>query len=131
MQTGVCDGAIGLTPVSAQSSFGDLIKYWVPQKIFIDPLDYTISQATWDKLPADLQQIIQDAVTEETNHQFENMEALDQEYLDKMVSQGCEILPLTDAELQAYVDRVRDEVWTAMADLVGQDLIDEVMLDLQ
>ena len=131
LQTGVCDGAIGLTPVSAQSSFGDLVKYWVPQKIFIDPLDYTISQATWDKLPADLQQIIQDAVTEETNRQFENMEALDQEYLDKMVGQGCEVLPLTDAELQAYVDLVRDEAWSAMAELVGQELIDEIMLDLE
>lgn len=131
LQTGVCDGAIGLTPVSAQSSFGDLVKYWVPQKIFIDPLDYTISQKTWDKLPADLQQIIQDAVTEETNRQFENMEALDQEYLDKMCAQGCEVLPLTDEEFNAYVDKVRTEGWAQMADLVGQDLIDEIKLDLE
>ena len=131
LQTGVCDGAIGLTPVSAQSSFGDLVKYWVPYKLFIDPLDYTISQKTWDSLPEDLQQIIQDAVTEVTNQQFENMETLDQEYLDKMVGQGCEVLPLTDEEFNSFVEKVRADSWSAMAKLVGQDLIDEVAQDLQ
>ena len=131
LQTGVCDGAIGLTPVSAQSSFGDLVKYWVPYKVFIDPLDYTISQKTWDSLPEDLQQIIQDAVTEVTNQQFENMEKLDQEYLDKMVGQGCEVLPLTDEEFNSFVEKVRADSWSAMAELVGQDLIDEVAQDLQ
>ncbi len=81
------------------------IKHWVPYKLFIDPLDYTISQKTWDSLPEDLQQIIQDAVTEVTNQQFENMETLDQEYLDKMVGQGCEVLPLTDEEFNSFVDK--------------------------
>lgn len=130
LQTGVCDGAIGLTPVSAFSTFGDLIKYWVPQKIFIDPLDYIISQKTWDSLPEDLQQIIQEAVTTETNNQFENMEVTDNEYLDKMIAQGTEILPLTDEEFNAYVDALREKAWAEMADLVGQDLIDEIAKDI-
>lgn len=131
LQTGVCDGAIGLTPVSAESSFSDLIKYWVPQRIFIDPLDYIISSKTWDSLPEDLQQIIQEAITIETDRQFDNMDALDQEALDRLVEAGTEILPLTDAELEAYVQKVRDEGWAKMADLVGQDLIDEIKLDLE
>lgn len=131
LQTGVCDGAIGLTPVSAQSTFGDLIKYWVPQNIFIDPLDYIISEKTWNELPEDLQQIIQEAVTAETNRQFDNMDDLDQQYMDKMTEQGTEILELTDEEFNAYVDHVREVAWGEMAELVGQDLIDEIKLDIE
>lgn len=131
LQTGVCDGAIGLTPVSAESSFAELIKYWVPQKIFIDPLDYTISTKTWEKLPADLQNIIQEAVTNETNRQFDNMEKLDQEALDRLVAGGTEILPLSDAELKAYSEKVRDEGWKKFADLVGQKILDEIKKDLE
>ena len=131
LQTGVCDGAIGLTPVSAESSFAELIKYWVPMKIFIDPLDYMISTATWEKLPQDLRDIIQEAVTNETTQQFENMEKLDQEALDRLVEGGTEILPLTDEELQAYADLCRDKAWAKMAELVGQDTIDEIKKDLE
>ncbi len=131
LQTGVCDGAIGLTPVSAESSFAELIKYWVPQKIFIDPLDYMISLETWNKLPEDLQQIIQEAVTTETNRQFDNMDKLDQEALDRLVEGGTEILPLTDEELEAYATKVRDEGWAKMADLVGQEIIDEIKKDIE
>ena len=104
LQTGVCDGAIGLTPVSAQSSFGDLVKYWVPQKIFIDPLDYTISQATWDKLPADLQQVVRD-VANKTVLEFEV------DYVknhvagayEKMQADGMEVV-VPSAEFQADID---------------------------
>ena len=131
LQTGVCDGAIGLTPVSAEASFAELIKYWVPMKIFIDPLDYMISTATWEKLPQDLRDIIQEAVTTETNRQFTDMEKLDQEALDKLVAGGTEILPLTDEELQAYADLCRDKAWAKMAELVGQDVIDEIKKDLE
>ena len=70
-------------------------------------------------------------MTEVTNQQFENMETLDQEYLDKMVGQGCEVLPLTDEEFNSFVEKVRADSWSAMAKLVGQDLIDEVAQDLQ
>lgn len=131
LQTGVCDGAIGLTPVSAESSVGDLVKYWVAQKIFIDPLDYIISEKTWEKLPEDLQQILQEAVTAATDAQFDNMDALDQEALDKMVATGCTVLEMTDAEFNAYVEKVRAEAWPEMAKLVGQDLIDEISLDIK
>ena len=131
LQTGVCDGAIGLTPVSAESSFAELIKYWAPQKIFIDPLDYIISQQTWDSLPADLQEIIQTAVTNETNKQFDNMDALDQEALDRMVAGGTEILEYTDAEFEAYVEKVREESWAEMAKIVGQEIIDEIKKDIE
>lgn len=131
LQTGVCDGAIGLTPVSAEASFGELIKYWVPQKIFIDPLDYMISTKTWDSLPEDLQQILQEAVTIETNNQFDNMDKLDQEALDRLVAGGTEILEFTDEEFNAYVEKVRSEGWAQMADIVGQEILDEIMLDIQ
>lgn len=131
LQTGVCDGAIGLTPVSAESSFAELIKYWAPQKIFIDPLDYIISQQTWDSLPADLQEIIQTAVTNETNAQFDNMDKLDQEALDRLVAGGTEILEYTDAEFEAYVEKVRTESWEEMAKIVGQEIIDEIKKDIE
>jgi len=131
LQTGVCDGAIGLTPVSAESAIGDQVKYWAPMKVFIDPLDYSISMKTWEKLPEDLQAIIQEAVTQECNKQFDEMEALDQEALDKLVAQGTQVLELTDAEFDAYVEKVRTESWARMAESVGQDVIDEIKKDLE
>ena len=67
----------------------------------------------------------------ETNRQFTDMEKLDQEALDKLVAGGTEILPLTDEELQAYADLCRDKAWAKMAELVGQDVIDEIKKDLE
>lgn len=132
LQTGVCDGAVGATLISCYDSFRDVTKYWVPYHCTIENLDYMINQDTWNELPEDLQTILQEAIDEVTQQQIEEFEELEASYEKKLVKeQGIEILPLTDEELQAYADVVREKTWPKIAEEIGQDLIDTIKLDLE
>lgn len=132
LQTGVCDGAVGATLVSCYDSFRDVTKYWVPYHCTIENLDYMINQDTWNSLPEDLQNILQDAIDEVTSQQIAELEALEESYEKKLVEEsGIEMLPLTDEELQAYADTVREKTWPKIANEIGQDLIDTIKLDLE
>lgn len=132
LQTGVCDGAVGATLVSCYDSFRDVTKYWVPYNCTIECLDYMINKDTWSKLPADLQEILQEAVTEVTTTQIEEFEALEKEYEQKLIDEkGIEILALSDEELNAYAETVREQTWPKIADQIGQDLIDKIKKDVE
>ena len=132
LQTGVCDGAVGATLVSCYDSFRDVTKYWVPYHCTIENLDYIINQDTWNSLPEDLQTILQEAIDEVTQEQIAEFEELEASYEKRLTEEnGVEVLPLTDEELHAYAEVVREKTWPKIADEIGQDLIDAIKLDLE
>lgn len=123
MQTGVCNGWIGGTPQLNYSDFRDVIKYYVPYNVFAENIGFFMSQDVYDTLPADLQQIIVDAFNEESLTSFQTAQQGDEDALAAMEEYGIEILPLTDAEFQAYRDYVIENTWPKLTKNIGEDIL--------
>jgi C4-dicarboxylate-binding protein DctP len=87
-----------------------------------------VNNAFFDSLPADLQQAVTDAADEAGvyNRQIAGQvnEDAKQAILD---AGGTEITALSDAERQAFKDAVVPGVWEEYAELVGPDVVDELL----
>lgn len=87
-----------------------------------------MNQGFLDSLPDELRQTVLDAATEASDYNFqlateENMEAK-QQIIDEG---GTEIIEITGQERQAFKDAVVPTVYEQSAEVVGQDVIDELL----
>ncbi len=79
-------------------------------------------------LPEDLQQAVTDAADEATAYNREIAFEVNQEALEVIKDAGTtEIIDLSPDERQAFKDVVVPSVWEEYADVIGQDIIDELL----
>jgi C4-dicarboxylate-binding protein DctP len=82
----------------------------------------------FDGLPEDLQQAVTDAADEATAYNREVAFDVNQEAREVIVDAGTtEIIELSPEERQAFKDVVVPSVWNEYADVIGQDIIDELL----
>ena len=82
----------------------------------------------FDGLPEDLQQAVTDAADEATAYNREVAVDVNQEAREVIVDAGTtEIIELSPEERQAFKDVVVPSVWNEYADVIGQDIIDELL----
>ncbi|MEG0378036.1 MAG: TRAP transporter substrate-binding protein DctP [Eubacterium sp.] len=131
LQTGVCDAATGQTAIGAYTGFRDVDKYFIPYRAFVECIDYMINKDAWNALPPDLQVILQDAINTEVENQFNNVEKLEDEYLQKLADKGVKILPITDEERAVMSEYVRATTWPKLYDKFGKDTLDQILQDVK
>lgn len=79
-------------------------------------------------LPEDLQKIVLDAADESSEFNRKIAADINQEAKKKIEDSGkSEITPLSEEARQALKDKVVPSVWNQYSDLLGQDLIDELL----
>lgn len=79
-------------------------------------------------LPEDLQKIVLDAADESSEFNRKIAADINQEAKKKIEDSGkSEITPLSEEARQALKDKVVPSVWNQYSDLIGQDLIDELL----
>ena len=127
LQTGIVDGWIGGTPQLNYTDFKDVIKYYVAYNVFAENIGFFMSQQVFDSLPAEYQAMIEDAFIKEAIHSYAVAEELDQEAIKGMEEYGIEILYLTDEEMQAYVDVVKEKTWPKLSDNIGEDVMNKLV----
>ncbi len=82
----------------------------------------------FDGLPEDLQQAVTDAADEASDYNREIAEEVNQEALQVIQDAGTtEIIELSPEERQVFKDAVVPSVWNEYADVIGQDIIDELL----
>lgn len=127
MQTGVCNGWVGGTPQLNYSDFRDVIKYYVPYNVFAENIGFLMAQDTYNKLPADLQKLIEDTFMGESSNSFVTAKEGDEKALQDMKDYGITILELTDEELSAYKQHVMEVTWPKLAKNIGEDTLNELI----
>ncbi len=127
MQTGVCNGWIGGTPQLNYSDFRDVIKYYVPYNVFVENIGYMMSQKVYDKMPADLQELITQTFMNEALNSYETAESADNDAIQKMKDYGIEILELTQDELVAYREHIIKTTWPKLTGNIGEDILNELI----
>lgn len=130
LQTGVVDGWIGGTPQLNYSDFRDVIKYFVPYNVTTEGIGFFISKKVYDSLPQQYQTMIEEAFIKESLHSFTTAEELDMEAIRKMEEYGIEIVWLTDEQLEAYANHVKETTWPKLSDMIGEDVMQKLIKSL-
>jgi len=96
--------------------FNEVAKYVIlsPVRAPSDPQVFFINKSAWEKLPEDLQVIVQEVVSSYTQKQHEYLIAESIKALDKFKAAGCEVYKLPK-EVEDAVAKAADEFYTAKA----------------
>lgn len=127
MQTGVCNGWIGGTPQLNYSDFRDVIKYYVPYNVFVENIGFLMSKDVFSGMPEDLQKLIEDTFMDEAVNSYKTAKEGDEEAIQKMKDYGITILELSDAELEAYKQKVIEVTWPKLSKNIGEDILNELI----
>jgi len=89
---------------------------------------HTINQEFWDSLPEEVQTCVTDAADGAAEYNREVAADLNEKAKKAIEDEGStKITELTDAQRQAFKDAVVPKVWEQYADVIGQDLVDEIL----
>ncbi len=131
IQTGVCDGWIGGSAVINYLSFRDVIKFYIPYNCLFDQTAYLINKDIWNKISAEDQKVIMDAVNKQADKSFADSKSEDLEYQKKLAEAGVEIIPLTDQEMTDIATYIRATTWPKLADQFGEETLEKVKESLK
>jgi C4-dicarboxylate-binding protein DctP len=89
-----------------------------------------INNQFFESLPADLQTVVQESAEEASTYNREVAAKLNEDARKTIEQEGSTtILDLTPEERQAFKDRVVPSVWQQYADVIGPDLINELLAE--
>lgn len=89
---------------------------------------HTINQEFFDSLPEEVQTCVTEAADGAATYNRDVAAKLNEEAKQAILDEGStKITELSDAQRQAFKDAVVPSVWQEYADVIGQDLIDELI----
>jgi len=124
MQTGVCDAVVGMDTVAAWDNLRDVMRYWYQLNYSVENFVYLISEATWNRLSPEDQQIIADAAARVTQIGVDLAERDQDRHLDMMRERGIQVFTYTPEELRPIFEAVQ-ATWDDLKDIFDPELIEE------
>jgi len=124
MQTGVCDGVVGMDTVAAWDNLKDVMKYWYQLNYSLENFVYLISEMTWNKLSPEDQKIIADACSKVTQMGVDLAEQDQDRHLALMRERGIEVFTYTPEELRPIFESV-SATWDQLKDIFDPEMIEE------
>lgn len=106
LQQGVIDGLETTMSGANQIKGWEVMKYVAYSKHKQLPYTMMINRASWEKLPADLQQILQDTFNESQVYQDDQINQVDTKGADTFRENGSEVVELTPEQLDAFRQKV-------------------------
>ncbi len=127
VQNGTVDGA----SVSISSIFTSKLYTVAPYLDCVDaiysPLPLVVSKTTWDKLPADCQEILKEAAIEARDYERNYLKDAELKYIEQMKTEGTTVRVYTPEERKAWQDAIQSKVWdTYIGNKVLQSDIDAI-----
>jgi TRAP-type C4-dicarboxylate transport system substrate-binding protein len=124
MQTGVCDGVVGMDTVAAWDNLKDVMKYWYQLNYSVENWVYLISEITWNKLSADDQKIIAEACAKVTQIGVDLARADQDRHLQLMKDRGIEVFTYEPEQLKPIFEAV-SATWDKLKGKFDPAMIDE------
>ena len=122
IQTGVVDGAENNMTSYIEMSFYEVAPYWTYDGHSYMPDMILASKQTMDKLSADDQQLIRDVMVEAQNEGRKHTAELADGFIQKVEDDaGTKVIYLTDDELKAFQDKVKEPIWPMVEKQMGTD----------
>lgn len=126
IQTGIVDGDSGNVIYWDYEYFGDVLDYFVHSKQNFAFSILSMNLATWDALDEDDQAIIANAAADMVARQFAAAKAEDEKWIRTAQENGMEYIVPSDAEIAAWVEKVRREIWPLAEEAYGSDIMNKI-----
>ncbi len=128
LQTGIVDARAQATPIEPMM-FEDVLKYHVVTYDNFELHFTVLNLDLWNSLAPEDQRIFQNAVDDRAGWWWDHyLDEIEKPYLDEFDAlPGKEVIYLTNAELAAFAERVREEAWPKMKELIGTTLYDKMV----
>ena len=128
LQAGVIDGAICCTPEWAYSTFASagVGKYFIPVNTAIEASSFYASGKSWEKLNQEQRDVIRAAAQKAALAAIDKSWDRNDGFIEKLKEAGWEILEYNTEERAALVAHIQNNVWPDLADMIGQDIMDEL-----
>lgn len=130
IQQGVIDGVIGGTAEANYTVFGDAVKYFTPYNAFVENTAFYINQGAWDGLTEEQKTTLSTAFAGAAEKSFALSKVVDKEYLGRLPELGIEVVDLSNDDLAGLAKHVRENVWPALEENLGKELLDAIKADL-
>mgnify|MGYP000061868783 CR=1 FL=1 len=121
VQTGVVDGVVGSGAEGYYASFRDVTKTYVPVNTHFEVWYMIINSETLADMDAEDRDALQQQALAFESKRWENAEADQAAYEQKLADNGATIVDLSNEELAAAAAKVRAEVWPKILEDVGAD----------
>ena len=131
IQTGIVNGSVGQTALGVYTNLRDVVNYFIPYNFGAEFVHLAMSSASWDKLTADQQKVVQDAATQVCKEIFDSAEQTEADGFAMLKEAKVEILELSDADRSAIAQHVREEVWPAQEETLGKEAMNAIYADLE
>lgn len=102
LSRGVVDGNWTMWPSLVDERHYEVLKYYSDLNFGWDNQNVTINMETWEKLPKDLQEIVNKVAVESQAYSNKLHRESEAQYIAKVEESDCEIVRLTDEERAAF-----------------------------
>lgn len=129
IQAGTVDGAICCTAQLAYTAFATsgVGNYFIPYGAVVENTTYYASLDTWEEMNDEQRAAVQAAFDKAAQSYFEFAKENEASYTAQLKESGYEVIEISDEDRAAIAAAVREEVWPGIADIVGQDVMDQLM----
>lgn len=121
LQTGVADGWYGGGPYLNNTSFVDVINYFVDYKILPDSYACIMNQDKWNSIPAEYQDIINECLVNALDEGVDMLAVQEEEAIDELREAGVEVFIPTDEERNQMKDYMIDNIWPKLQEFYGEE----------
>ncbi|MDD3253228.1 MAG: TRAP transporter substrate-binding protein [Lachnospiraceae bacterium] len=120
LQSGVVDGAEQPLSGFVNNAFQEVAKYYVLDQHEISPNLILFSEATWNQLSADDQQLLKDCFEESVPYFEKLSDSKDAEYLQTIKDSGTEVIDVDVAQWQDVCSSVYDTYGDKYKEIIDQ-----------
>lgn len=130
MQTGVVDGQENPVPTIALQNYPEVQDYTTLTGHVYSPFVLLMSKIFWDKLPADLQKVVEEGAIIARDEQRKINREYTEELKDELRNVGMTVTELTTEELKAFQDATMPTI-EKFKGQIGEDYVNQVLEEIQ
>ena len=123
LQQGTVDGQENGVALTYSMGFNEVVKYMTYLPHIYDPYIVCMSQDAWNRLPADLQALMEEYGAKYCQYEREFNQQNEEDFLAEMESKGLQVYYPTDEQKQMFIDATAN-VEASIRAKVGDDLVD-------
>lgn len=130
MQTRVVDGQENPVPTIALQNYSEVQDYTTLTGHVYSPFVLLMSKIFWDKLPAELQTVVEDGAILARDEQRRINREYTEELKGELVEAGMTVTELTTEELKAFQDATKPTV-EKFKSQIGEDYVNQVLEEIE
>lgn len=130
LQQGLVDAQENPLDIFLSSNFYEQQKYVINTKHIAFVATILMNENTWNSLPADLQETLNECFTEIGKYGTDTAQAAETENLKSVESKGVTVIDLDDATIAQMKEKAAP-VYDMVREAVGNDLVDEYLAAIE